>query len=132
MCSTGSVSAFPLTANPRERQGTVDEEGIADFHLAEDVRWQERDYRRWAAVSVSVSVAVGAAGVGAAFIEVAPDVFIADQAAEVVGRRGVAGSAWVEQFRAVIGQEVVGVASRMSAGSGRRIATRLRAAHPRR
>jgi hypothetical protein len=84
----------------------VDEEGVADFDLAEDVGGEEGDGCRGAAISMPVG-----ASAAAAFVEVAADVFVADQASEVVDRREVARCAWVQQLRPVVRQKVVGVAA---------------------
>ena len=55
----------------------MDEEGVADFHLAQHVGGEERHGCGRAAVSVTVGAAVAAS-----LVEVAADVFVADQVAE--------------------------------------------------
>ena len=74
-----SSIAAPGCFDPGWWEGSVDEEGVAYFDLAEDVGGEEGDGCGGAAVSVTV----GSAVVAAPFVEVAADVFVADQVAEV-------------------------------------------------
>jgi hypothetical protein len=73
----------------------VDEESVADLDLAKDVRGEEGNGCRRAAVSIPVRARAAMAD---AFVEVAADVFVADEAAEVVDRCKVARGAWVQQL----------------------------------
>jgi hypothetical protein len=84
----------------------VEEESVAHGHLAQDTRSEQSDGRRRASGRRAL-----AGSVPGGLVEVAADVLGADQVGEIFDGGQVAEPARVDELRAVVGQDVVGVAA---------------------